>query len=401
MSARRFRPTVLHDPHDRTRRTGPGGGKENEPRRGEPLTLRLVVVVALAATMATSCDQLMPITDPDQEVQYRSGTLTVPGAEIVVNGEVFDGIASIPSTTQIVGIVKGEEAYLWHPRIGDADLTLETSERALAYFVLGESGTLQASRVTAGPASTGLTVVTADPLSFRNDTKRWHAVTLGSESPDILGPGTSYDTGVSGGAFEAGLYGSVFWGMAIPVDGFAETLAKYAAAVADGARADVFARLGLIEFSELALEVTSLALGIKFQDCGQRILIGSLLTPFQQAFSTLASGEGNSTKGVLELVGAPLKGSASGFLQCVSDGIADQGAGHLVAKTLFKVASVVVDLFFRARFVADKVMAAHDVFRLDAYEVIRNESEGDESGGGDSELEMCLEGDVYHVGHSR
>ena len=365
------------------------------------------VGIALLATIAlVSCgaatsvkDAMMPpgeetpppVEEDDQgTAQYQNGTLTVPGAEIVVNGELFEGVASIPSTTStIVGIVKGDDVYLWHPRLGSVDLSQETSERALALVVVDPTFTLQPASSTAGQKSTGLTVTSADPLAFKNDTKRWHAVAFGSDA-NVLKPGTTYDTGIRGGKVAAGLYGSIFWGVAIPNSNYIAVLTTYMSAIANGASSDVFAQLALVEFGELAAEIVSLALGIKFPDCAQQLFTGSLLSVFRQAFAVLAS---DSREGVLNIVQAPLRGSVSGFLKCVSDGIAAQGKSSLVAKTLFKVASLAVDLYFKADFVKDKVMASHDVYHYEAYEIF--EPEDDDDTGEERTTDLCVEGTPY------
>ena len=132
----------------------------------------------------------------DGFVTLSAETLAGPNGIIVYSGEEYYSEVDVPSNA-IVGVIKGGEPYIYHPALGDLELTEETSKQALAHFVVGENDFVHGERPLADnlmmqqfmsrilkindfetvELDTGLRIGRYDrELRIRNDYNRWAAV---------------------------------------------------------------------------------------------------------------------------------------------------------------------------------------------------------------------------------
>ncbi|MBW1646127.1 MAG: choice-of-anchor D domain-containing protein [Deltaproteobacteria bacterium] len=82
--------------------------------------------------------QGIPDTVPDGSAGYFNGSLVVPNATIIYQGQSYQGSAPIADDA-LIGIKKDGQVYLYHPALGQAKLSAYNSRRALGYFMLGMS----------------------------------------------------------------------------------------------------------------------------------------------------------------------------------------------------------------------------------------------------------------------
>lgn len=161
--------------------------------------------VALLTCILGGCPEFpRPVTPPTTDVNTdsESGRIVAPGATIVSEGNAYDGAVGLPSTG-LVGVVKNGQTFLYHPALGDADLTDETSRRAVGQFILDYYGRDSASAASTAkevmralPVGDSMTLATgvrlervsATKYKFTNPKKRWVAVKLGNAEPQWLAP---------------------------------------------------------------------------------------------------------------------------------------------------------------------------------------------------------------------
>ncbi len=79
-----------------------------------------------------------PADIPDGSAGFFNGTLVVPNATIIYQGQSYEGSVPLPED-RIVGIKKDGQVYLYHPAMGVAELTKYNSRRAVGFFMLGVS----------------------------------------------------------------------------------------------------------------------------------------------------------------------------------------------------------------------------------------------------------------------
>ena len=75
---------------------------------------------------------------PDGSAGFFNGTLTVPNATIIYQGNTYEGSAPL-AEDGIVGIKKNGQTYLYHPAMGQTELSEYNSRRAVGFFMLGVS----------------------------------------------------------------------------------------------------------------------------------------------------------------------------------------------------------------------------------------------------------------------
>ena len=136
-------------------------------------------------------------SDPDiPTVVLSAEQIAGPGGALLYHGREFAGDVEVPADT-LVGVLRGDQAFLYHPALGDVELTEETSRLALAYFALdlGTNGepapqksVIRLSKsVTVGETikvgNSGITIrITSKDdsgvveFSAYNPTKRWVAI---------------------------------------------------------------------------------------------------------------------------------------------------------------------------------------------------------------------------------
>ncbi|MEA3545449.1 MAG: hypothetical protein U9R69_09565, partial [Thermodesulfobacteriota bacterium] len=75
------------------------------------------------------------ITVPDGSAGFFNGTLVVPNATIIYQGQTYEESAPL-AEDRIVGIKKDGQTYLYHPAMGVAKLSEYNSRRAVGFFML-------------------------------------------------------------------------------------------------------------------------------------------------------------------------------------------------------------------------------------------------------------------------
>ena len=132
-------------------------------------------------------------TVPDGSAGFFNGTLVVPNATIIYQGQEYQGSAPIPPDT-LVGIIRDGKTYLYHTDLGKTVVSDETTRRAVGRFVMGPAtGEVQSRTARAGFApnsdntlkvSTSSTLKTgvelqrqaAKEIKATNNQRRWAAV---------------------------------------------------------------------------------------------------------------------------------------------------------------------------------------------------------------------------------
>lgn len=158
--------------------------------------------------------ELKTASETDTTMVVLSATdLAGPNGAIIYWGQSYTDTVTVPEDS-LVGVWKDEKAYLYHPALGDVELSEETSQLAMAYFhydhqedtsPASSSDTLYTSRamefgdevvLTTG---VGIKITGKDnakgTLTFTayNHTKVWTAVkTSNSEKPVFLPPKNAY-----------------------------------------------------------------------------------------------------------------------------------------------------------------------------------------------------------------
>ena len=313
-----------------------------------------------------------PISKETPEVQVKDGGMSVPGATIIVDGAVFDGEAPLNESTSLVGIVKGDDVFLWHPGLSTTELTEHTSRDAVAHLIFGSELSQAASLITTGYESTGITITKTYPITFKNEQKRLHAVVEAIDnsrgSPNILGPGKSYQSSVASynlhkGSARFELYGSLAHGlMAAVYYGEAKRglTNLYETALQEGADPEVFTQLAAIEQLGVIDKVVSSLIGkLSIGECLNAVAKGAG-TVYLYALEAL---ERNSldADGLTSRLKDALLGPA---INCASDTAV--GLASVVLKTVGKALDIVLNLAY----INDRIVANLDVFLYDAYTVI-------------------------------
>jgi hypothetical protein len=138
-------------------------------------TLCLVLIVSL---LSACCLPTPPVSD----VSSVNGQIVAPGCTIVSEGQEYQGNAPASS---LVAIRKDGEIFLYHPAIGNADLSEETSRRAIGCFLTEYMTDAAAAGkvVLLGSGETamlrtGMTVSSLEESVYRfvNAKRRWAAV---------------------------------------------------------------------------------------------------------------------------------------------------------------------------------------------------------------------------------
>ncbi len=138
---------------------------------------------------------------PSDVTILANGRISSPGTSIVVNGEIYDGGAGV-NATGLVGVVKDERAYLYHPALGDVKLSEETSRRAVGELITDfmlESASRNAKGIVRQmpiggtvKAETGVTIRRDSQNGYQisNPRNRWIVVKRGDDQPVFIPPRT-------------------------------------------------------------------------------------------------------------------------------------------------------------------------------------------------------------------
>ncbi len=161
-----------------------------------------VVQNATIEVKANDAANPMPVN-----VVLDAATLGGTGGVIVYQGREFRGKVAVPNNA-LVGVIKNGQSYLYHPALGNAEISVDNSRRALGYLfnqistnpaVAKRLKSIAKETLTQDPIplnqetllSTGLTIKASAPTKsfIQNSTKRWAAVkTMTGDGPVFLSP---------------------------------------------------------------------------------------------------------------------------------------------------------------------------------------------------------------------
>ncbi|MDJ0785016.1 MAG: hypothetical protein QNJ22_23820 [Desulfosarcinaceae bacterium] len=128
---------------------------------------------------------------PEGSAGITANVVSAPGATVLVAGERHTDQAPISAQTPLVGILKDDQVYLYHPQLGTSTLSAENSRLAVLYFMLQDTGIAPSQpalvhrtlsvRPGAGPSHsrTGLAIeqsVRGGRITVQNQSKIWGAV---------------------------------------------------------------------------------------------------------------------------------------------------------------------------------------------------------------------------------
>lgn len=91
-------------------------------------------ILCVGCWLQTGVPSPTPLPVPQLDVAYGAGYAVAPGATIVVGGVEYADSAPV-SEEALVGVVKNGHAYLYHPAMGDAELSEYNSRRAVGFFL--------------------------------------------------------------------------------------------------------------------------------------------------------------------------------------------------------------------------------------------------------------------------
>ncbi|MCP4626025.1 MAG: hypothetical protein GY850_21310, partial [bacterium] len=105
-----------------------------------PSTLWMALLFILISLLIIACSRDDPETPLDEseveQVTIKAADIAGPDGTIIYQGEEKTGSVRVPENA-LVGVMKDGEPYLYHPSLGEVDLTAETSRRAVGLFIEG------------------------------------------------------------------------------------------------------------------------------------------------------------------------------------------------------------------------------------------------------------------------
>lgn len=353
-------------------------------------------------------------------IHHHDDSIKVDDATILVGGNTYQDKAPITANSGLLAIVKGDAAYLYHPALGDAPLTHETSRRAIGAFVSGvvaeralRSAALDGDYERTG---TGLHVRRsgAQDYQFENPTKRMHAVVTSSSDngsvlfltakdfshldwnvvlegdwasfelqhqPTAVVDAASSDVQLHGSLVRrinadavvtdpAELTASVVWEHArskriyFPPD----AKEKLDAAISAGADVDVFARLHALELLFLTVAATQQALHVTSAGSCLGASAGRLLTPLIDLLYAITAEDFESWDA--DGSGAAFDEGVAGLISCGVEAAGDRASADPTLH-IEEVVRVIVKIVLHMAWVVDEnAVAAHDVHGYHAYDTL-------------------------------
>lgn len=168
---------------------------------------RIIAIVAIMIIILTGCSMFGSGNTADYD--ENSNELKVPGATIILDGEEYDGEATVSENTMAL-IVKDDKAYFYSPKQGNVELTVENSAEAIAIYldyVLSENAKGIKGQYDS-PVGIKVTDVSTGQYEFLNTYDRWSGVSLVNNGSDLLlKPVTLFD--ISCGEMLFGNWGDV------------------------------------------------------------------------------------------------------------------------------------------------------------------------------------------------
>lgn len=374
----------------------------------------LVVASALLIVVATGCP-----TPPN--VTTEETTVRVPGATLVVDGQEFQDEAQVAGNS-LVGIVDNDVAYLYHPALGDVELSDETSRRAVGQWLVRTAmEEEEQAKALAGPTnvSTGLRVTPIlgqNKYTFENMLKRWAAVSVPASVPgkdpiviflaprgsivdinftDFLSSGklpsfeflnvdkVDVDVGTEsidtfGSTKGAGAILPILAGKVFPyfrTDAAAQsflswidpvrTRVRAKAEKAEQKNAHLFAALNAIEEIDYVVGTLRTVLGlVPGEECTglglwlENIAVAALIASFEQEYVKAVGGDSAAGRKLLD---ATFNSLPEDLILCAVESSGPQG---LAAKEVYKI------LRAGEWIVDDNLLRTYDVLKYDAYAVV-------------------------------
>ena len=325
-----------------------------------------------------------------------SGMLEVPGATIVSDGKVHDGSAPT-ANAGLMGVKVNGHVYLYHPDLGDVQLSEQTSDLAVQYAIYGgapgsRSGGLQvasASEPKPGTGyrktATGMNVRRArsspgDHYTFENTTVLWHTVVSQAESqPTYFAPKSilgadwtdfefylerreARDVQVDG--WDVELYRDLLRGsfssgslVAAPV-----SIAKYKAAVAAGADPQVFVKMVPIVLMEEMTKVLQEVFGLLPFDQCFGIIVDPLLAVAESHLIAMFTNEGHRIVSFTDALIQSLPTNGVLCLARVAAAVSTGATSEVVLEMLEKIMLL--------KWAAYEVMTVYDTVAYDAYATV-------------------------------
>ena len=325
-----------------------------------------------------------------------AGTLRIPGAMIVSAGQVHDGSAPI-ADAGLMGVKVNGHVYLYHPELGDVQLSEETSDLAVQYSIYGgrprtPATTLQvASATEPNPGSryrkteTGMSVrrSTASPsdhYTFENTTVLWHAVVSKAEvQPTFFAPKSIFGMDWKNYEFylerreerdvridrrDVELYRDLLRGsfslatqVATPL-----SIARYHAAVMAGADPQVFVKMVPIVITEEIAKLLDELLGFLPLDQCLDIIVDPILAVAESHLIAMFTNEDHR---IVSLADALIQSLPANATICAARVIAASSSGGSS-----EVFIEVVEKVMLLKWAANEVLAAYDSIVYDAYATV-------------------------------
>jgi formylglycine-generating enzyme required for sulfatase activity len=265
-------------------------------------------------------------------VVYSGDSVSSPGNLLIFQGQEYDSEVQVPEANILVGVVSGSNTYLYHPALGDAPLSQDTTRRAIGYWIVadmfGATGIRTKDTGDSWQLDTGLWLDQTGDTSclFQNQLMRWAAVVTPLEFwPAFLAPQPS--------AFDSD-YILYLQGLSPmrPVDLYAAPLAELAVdncpirtygsvasllpyiindspitaslsekiSLALAQDPDTFVRLNAIDYLHLAIGGIRVLLGnTDFSICAESLVTPSVLTTFVNYGAGLLSQNPEDTAAIL------------------------------------------------------------------------------------------------------
>lgn len=387
--------------------------------------VRCLAAVFLTGLVFVGCkaparDQVqVDVLEPDAIVHHDDRIL-VDDATIIVSGETYQGEAPITPDSGLFAIVKGEDAYLYHPVLGDAPLSHETSRRAIGSFVSG--GVAERARRPApvddnyARTGTGLNVRRRDSqhYEFENPTQRMHAiVTDGNNqgSPIFLTaedfshldwamllngdwagfalehrPTVAVDASSSDVQLYGGLVRGIVADIVVPVPAELSlrmvweharnkrinfppaAREKLDAAISAGADVDVFARLHALELLFLTVAATQQALGVTSAGSCLGSSAALLLTALTDVLYAIAAEDYESLDA--EGSGAAFDRGVDGMISCGVEAAVDSALADPTLAIEEVVRLIVKTTLLMAWVVDENGVGAHELHGYDAFDTL-------------------------------
>ena len=325
-----------------------------------------------------------------------AGTLRIQGAMIVSAGQVHEGSAPT-AEAGLMGVKVNGHVYLYHPDLGDVQLSEETSDLAVQYAIYGgapesPAATLQVASATEPKpgnryrkTKTGMrvrisTASPSDHYTFENTTVLWHTVVSRAEAqPTFFAPKSilgmdwenfefylerreEREVQVDGRDVE--LYRDLLRGsfsaatlVATPL-----SIGRYRAAVAAGADPQVFVKMVPIVITEEIAKVVDQLLGLLPLDQCLDIIVDPLL---EVAESHLIAMFTNENHRIVSFSDALIQSFPANATLCAARVIAASASGG--ASELFIEA---VEKVMLLKWAANEVLVGYDSIAYDAYATV-------------------------------